>query len=59
MSEAEILVDDEDPREIVHWFDRPPVQLSPVQISAAVAGAFVLGALAAIGALALAGQLRD
>ena len=59
MSEAEIPLDEDDPREIVHWFDRPPLHLSPLQVSAAVGGAFVLGALATIGALALAGRLRD
>jgi len=59
MSEAEIPLDEEDPQEIVHWFDQRPLQLSPMQVSAAVAGAFVLGALATIGALAVAGRLRD
>jgi len=59
MSEAEIPLDEEDPQEIVHWFDQRPLQLSPMQVSAAVAGAFMLGALATIGALAVAGRLRD
>ena len=58
MTDAEIPIEDEDPQEIVHWFDRPPVTLSPVEATAAVLGAFTLGVFATIGLLAVTGHLK-
>lgn len=55
----EIPLEDENTPEIVHWFDRPPMHLSPIQLSAAVAGAFILGAATTVALLALGGRLRD
>ncbi len=59
MYEAEIPLEDENTPEIVHWFERPPMHLSPLQAAAVASSAFVLGALATVGALALMGRLRD
>jgi len=58
MSEAEIQDLEEDRGEIVHWFDRPPVSVSPLEAGAALFGAFALGALSTVGLLAITGHLR-
>jgi hypothetical protein len=39
--------------ELVHWMERKPLAVGPAAVSAAVAGAFVLGAVTAVVALAL------
>ena len=59
MAEAEVHQDEEDPQELVHWFDRPPVELNGLEMASVVATAFVAGAAAAIGVLAITGRLRD
>jgi hypothetical protein len=50
-------VDDDIPPEpdgeIVHWMAPKPLAIGPVGLSGAVAGAFVLGAVTAVGVLAL------
>lgn len=38
---------------LVHWMDPKPMAVGPAGISATAAAAFALGALAAVGALAL------
>jgi hypothetical protein len=40
--------------ELVHWMDPKPLSVGPAGISAAAAGAFVLGVAAAVTVLALA-----
>ena len=50
------MLDEEPTRSVVRWMDRPPLQLGPAAISTAVAGAFLLGAVAAFGAMALSGR---
>ena len=59
MHEDEVLPEEGDPQEIVHWFDRPPVELNGMEMAAVIASAFTAGALAAVGLLALTGRLRD
>ncbi|MES2035639.1 MAG: hypothetical protein V4466_15840 [Pseudomonadota bacterium] len=50
---------DENPGKIVQWYDgRKPVLSAPVA-TVSILTAFTLGALAAVGALALVGRLRD
>ena len=51
------LVDEDEAGEIVHW-QRPEVRLSPVHATGATLGAFGLGMLVAVGALALLGRIR-
>ena len=58
MSEVEVH-QEEDDQELVHWFDRPPVELNGAEMAAVIASAFAAGALAAVGLLALTGRLRD
>lgn len=58
MTEAEVH-QEEDDQEIVHWFDRPPVELNGAEMAGVIATAFVAGAAAAIGVLAITGRLRD
>jgi hypothetical protein len=52
------VIDEDEAGEIVHW-QRPQVRLSPVQATSATLAAFGLGVLAAVGALALLGRIRD
>lgn len=59
MHEDEVLPDEDDPQEIVHWFDRPPVELNGVEMATVIATAFAAGAAATIGILAIMGRLRD
>jgi len=42
---------------IVHWMERPPMGVAPMVIGGAVVGAFLLGALAVMGASALLRRL--
>ena len=44
MHEDEVRLDEDDTPELVHWFDRPPVELNSGQMAAL---------------LALSGRLRD
>lgn len=53
------LIDEDEAGEIVHWQDKPPLQVSRVQATGATLAAFGLGILAAVGALALLGKIRD
>ena len=53
------VIDEDDTPEIVHWQDRPPVQLSRVQATSATLAAFGLGILTAVGVLTLLGRIRD
>jgi hypothetical protein len=39
---------------VVHWMERPPSTLGPATITGALAGAFVLGVLATLGAITVA-----
>lgn len=59
MLEDEVRIDEEDPREIVHWFDRAPIAPTGADVAALMATAFTAGALAAVGLLLLSGRLRD
>jgi len=59
MLEEEVIVDEEDPREIVHWFDRAPIASTGADAAVLMATAFAAGALAAVGLLLLSGRLRD
>jgi hypothetical protein len=45
---------------VVHWMERPPMEVRPPVLAAALSGVFVLGALAGAGLLALmhAGRRR-
>lgn len=50
---------DETPGKIVQWYEgRRPVMSAPVA-TGSIVGAFILGALATVGALALMGRIRD
>ena len=44
-------------KEVVHWMDSRPLTLGVGGVSAAAAGAFVLGVVAAVGVLALLRRL--
>lgn len=58
--EHEVWLDDEGAEpEIVHWYEARPMTLSAAQASGAVVTAFALGALTAVGVLALLGRIRD
>jgi hypothetical protein len=46
-------LDEAPTRSVVRWMDRPPLQVGAAGLSTVVAGAFLLGAVAAFGALAL------
>ena len=60
MSDEDIYIDDDDDEmEIVHWYEARPMTLSAAQASGAVVAAFALGALTAVGVLALVGRIRD
>ncbi|HEY9234300.1 MULTISPECIES: hypothetical protein [Phenylobacterium] len=49
-------LDEEPTRSVVRWMDRPPVQVGVAGLSTAVAGAFLLGVVAAFGVLAVTGH---
>ena len=46
-------LDDEPSGSVVRWMDRPPMQVGAAALSGAVAGAFLLGAVAALGLVVL------
>ena len=47
---------DEPDGAVVRWIDRPPLHVGAAALSSAVAGAFLLGAVAAFGLMALSGR---
>lgn len=47
------VLDEEPTGTLVRWMNRPPLHLGPAALSGAVAGAFLLGAAAALGLVAL------
>jgi len=47
------MLDEPPTRSVVRWMGRPPMHLGPAALSGAVAGAFVLGAVAALGLVVL------
>lgn len=52
----EDILGDEPDAAVVRWMDRPPMHIGPAALSSAVAGAFLLGAVAAFGLMALSGR---
>jgi hypothetical protein len=44
---------------VVHWMERPPLMVAPLAIGGAIAGAFLLGALATLGVMSLIGALNE
>ena len=59
MDAEEVLIDDEDEADIVEWYEARPVTLPAAVATGAIVGAFALGVLTAVGALALMGRLDD
>ena len=51
------MLDEPPTRSVVRWMDRPPMSVSPVALSGAVAGAFVLGAAAVLAVMAITGRI--
>lgn len=51
--------DDLDEADIVEWYEARSVQVSTAVATGAIIGAFTLGVLTAVGALALMGRLDD
>lgn len=51
--------DDLHEADIVEWYEARPMTVSTHVATGAIIGAFVLGALTAVGALALMGRLDD
>ena len=47
------VIDEEPTGSLVRWMDRPPMQVGAATLSGAVAGAFLLGAAAALGLVRL------
>ena len=52
----EDILGDEPDGAVVRWMDRPPMHVGAAALSTAVAGAFLLGAVAAFGLMALSGR---
>jgi hypothetical protein len=44
---------------VIHWMERPPAMVAPLVIGGAILGAFVLGALAVIGASVVLGHFNE
>ena len=59
MAAEDTTLPEENAGKIVQWFDRRRPVLSAPVATGAILTAFTLGALAAVGALALVGRLRD
>jgi len=58
--DSDLYVDEDDGSpDIVEWYEARPLTVSTAGATGAVIGAFVLGALTAVGALALLGRLDD
>jgi hypothetical protein len=51
-------LDEEPTRSVVRWMDRPPIHVGAAGLSTAVAGAFLLGAVAAFGLMAATGRFN-
>ena len=51
--------DDRDEAEIVEWYAKRPVTVSTAVATGSIVGAFALGVLTAVGALALLGYLDE
>jgi hypothetical protein len=51
--------DDLDEADIVEWYETRPVTVSTAVATGSIIGAFALGVLTAVGALALMGRLDD
>ena len=56
--DAGAIFDDEDDGELIEWFDDPGLHVQPAVFAATIAGAMAVGALGAVGVLALLGRLR-
>ncbi len=54
----EDILGEEPDAAVVRWMDRPPLNVGAAALSTAVAGAFLLGAVAAFGLVALSGRFR-
>lgn len=65
MGAEQALIDDEDfdadfdEGEIVEWYETRPVTVSAAAATGSLVAAFALGALTAVGVLALLGRLDD
>ncbi|WP_372708277.1 hypothetical protein [Brevundimonas sp.] len=60
LHDAEVYADDDlNDADIVEWYEARNVNVSTPVAAGAVIGAFALGALVAVGALALMGRLDD
>ena len=58
--DADLYADDDlDEADIVEWYEARPVTVPTAVATGAVVGAFALGVLTAVGALALMGRLDD
>jgi hypothetical protein len=58
--DADLYADgDLDEADIVEWYETRPVTVPAAVAAGAIIGAFALGALTAVGALALMGRLED
>ena len=58
--DADLYADDDlDEADIVEWYEARPVTVPAAIASGAIVGAFALGVLTAVGALALMGRLDD
>ena len=58
--DADLYADEDlDDADIVEWYEARPVTLPAAVATGAIIGAFVLGALTAVGTLALMGRLDD
>lgn len=53
------IEDDRDDAEIVEWYAKRPVTVSTAVATGSIVGAFALGVLTAVGALALLGYMDD
>ncbi|MBT9470692.1 MAG: hypothetical protein V4514_14080 [Pseudomonadota bacterium] len=52
----EDILGEEPDAAVVRWMDRPPLNVGAAALSTVVAGAFLLGAVAAFGLVALSGR---
>lgn len=60
IQDSDLYADDDlDEADIVEWYEKRPVSVSPVVATGSIVAAFALGALTAVGALVLMGRLDD
>ena len=59
MAAEDTFYTDEDEGEIVEWYSARPLTVSPAVATGSIIGAFALGVLTAVGALALMGHFDD